>query len=178
MKDKKILFVLSGSIACFKACSLISALVKSGAQVQPCATKNALNFIGQATLEGLTHRKLYFDMFTSDTYLKHIELNKWADITLLCPASANIINKTAAGIADDFVSTLLAAHDYKKPFFIAPAMNVNLYRNPATLKNVQTLEDRGVIFIGPQKGQLACGDCDEGRMEEPEKILAFLKERL
>ena len=175
MKNKKILFILSGSIACFKACALISCLVKEGADVQTCATQNALKFIGEATLEGLTRKKVFYEMFESGSYLKHIELNKWADITLLCPATANIINKTAAGIADDFASSLLAAHDYKKPLVIAPAMNVNLYLNPATQESIAKLKQRGIIFTGPQQGHLACGDNDIGRMSEPQSILEALK---
>ena len=178
MKGKKILFILSGSIACFKACEVVSALIKNGAEVQTCATKNVLNFIGEATLEGLTHKKVYHEMFESGSYLKHIELNSWAELTLLCPATANIINKTAAGIADDFASTLLAANDYKKPFLIAPAMNVNLYLNPATAESIEKLKKRGVVFIGPETGLLACGVKAIGKMSEPAEILKAVKEIL
>jgi phosphopantothenoylcysteine decarboxylase/phosphopantothenate--cysteine ligase len=176
---KNILFILSGSIACYKACDLISLLVKEGNSVKTACTKNALNFIGAATLEGLSGKSVYCDSFAKkDDKIEHISLSKWADITLLAPATANIINKMAAGVADDCASTLFLAHDFRKPFFIAPAMNQNMYLHPATQAAMTKLTEWGVKILPTEKGRQACGDIGEGRMLEPRRIYEILLEYL
>lgn len=170
MKKNKILFQLTGSIACYKACSVISKLVQNGFEVQTVCTSNALKFIGKSTLEGLTHRPVYVDMFEEKFALEHIELTKWLDLAIICPASANIINKLASGIADDYVSTIFLAFDFSKPYLIAPAMNKNMLEHPATQKSIKTLESWGVKVLKTGSGFLACGDKGEGRLLEPEII--------
>ncbi|MDR0646165.1 MAG: flavoprotein [Elusimicrobiota bacterium] len=176
---KNVLFMLSGSIACYKACNLISRLVKEGHSVKTACTKNALNFIGAPTLAGLSGKSVYYDAFAQkDDKIEHISLSKWADIAVLAPATANIINKMAAGIADDCVSTLFLSHDFKKPFFIAPAMNKNMYLHPATQAAMAKLKEWGVRVLPAEKGRQACGDNGEGRMLEPRQIYEFLLEYL
>ena len=177
MTNKNILFLLSGSIACFKACEVISALVKRSCQVQTAVTQNALKFIGVATLQGLTNRSVYTDMFgPRQQGTEHIHLNQWADITVVCPASANVIGKMANGIADDEVSTLLLSHDFQKPCLLVPAMNTNMYHHPATQQSLEKLKSWGVHVMACRRGRLACGVEGEGRMPEPADVLAAIEE--
>ena len=169
--SKNILFILSGSIACFKACNLISQFVKEGHKVKTACSKNALQFIGLATLEGLSRASVYHDMFASrEAGTEHISLSQWADITLLCPASGDVINKMAAGIGDDCATTLFLSHDFKKPFIVAPAMNQNIYTHPATRASLQKLAGWGVEVLPTAEGSQACGDIGPGRMLEPADI--------
>lgn len=170
-KSQRILFCLTGSIACFKACSLISKLVQKGFEVQCVATDSALKFVGEATLEGLTGKPVFKNAYEPGKMMDHIHLNKWADLTLLCPASANMINKLAAGLGDDVVSTLLLAHDFEKPLWVVPAMNKNMYSHPATKKSLDTLKSWGVRLIDTDHGHQACGDVGFGRMRDTEDIL-------
>jgi phosphopantothenoylcysteine decarboxylase / phosphopantothenate---cysteine ligase len=123
MYPSKILFKLSGSIACYKACNLISKWVKEGHEVQTVATEAALKFVGASTLEGLSGKPVFHDLYESGKQMAHINLVKWADVTVLCPGTANTINKFAQGLGDDLISSLFLAHDFNKPYFIAPAMN-------------------------------------------------------
>ena len=172
MPNKHILFLLSGSVACFKACEVISALVAQGHEVQTAVTPQALQFIGEATLQGLTHRPVYKDMFAPrQSGTEHISLTTWADVTVLCPATANILGKMAAGIGDDCVSTLFLAHSFSKPFLVAPAMNTAMYQHPATQSAMAKLQKWGVQFIACGTGRLACGVQGEGRLAEPTTIL-------
>ena len=170
-KPQHILFCLSGSIACFKACALISKLVQKGFVVQCAATDSALRFVGEATLEGLTGRVVFKNTYEAGKMMDHIHLNKWADLTILCPATANTINKLAAGIGDDVVSTLLLAHDFQKPLWITPAMNQSMYNHPATKKSLETLKAWGAKILDADNGPQACGDVGPGRMREPADIL-------
>lgn len=179
MSGKNILFMMSASVACFKACAVVSALVKKGHQVQTALTPNALQFIGPATLQGLTGKAVYYDMFAPrQSGTEHISLSKWADCTVLCPASADVINKMACGVADDCVTTLFLAHDFAKPFLIAPAMNSRMFLHPATQKSLQTLRSWGVQLIEPAQGHLACGDEGPGRLAEPQTVLSKIEELL
>ncbi|MCK9211489.1 MAG: phosphopantothenoylcysteine decarboxylase, partial [Ignavibacteriaceae bacterium] len=123
MSNYKILFKITGSIAAYKSAYLISILVQNGFEVKVVATDYALKFIGKATLEGLTGNKVFTDSFEEGEMMSHINLNKWADLTIICPATANTINKLAAGIADNLLTSLFLAHDRNKPYLIAPAMN-------------------------------------------------------
>ncbi|MBE2216419.1 MAG: bifunctional phosphopantothenoylcysteine decarboxylase/phosphopantothenate--cysteine ligase CoaBC [Opitutaceae bacterium] len=174
----KILFELTGSIAAWKACAVISRLVQDGHEVQTIATAAALQFIGPATLEGLTGRRVRSDMWDRGTAMDHINLVKWADVVVVCPATANTINKLAAGLADDLVGALFLAHDWKKPFLLAPAMNPAMWAHPATRAGVEKLRGWGVKILPVARGRLACGDEGEGRMIEPEEILAAIRESL
>jgi len=174
MLTSKILFQLSGSIACFKACSVISSLMKSGHEVEVVATRSALKFVGEATLEGLTGRPVHTETFESGRYMSHIHLARWADVIVLCPASANTLNKFASGIGDDLVTTLFLAHDFSKPYLIAPAMNQSMYAHPATQASIKKLSEWGATVLGTGTGALACGEQGEGRMLEPEQILSAI----
>lgn len=175
MSKSKILFQLSGSIACFKACQVLSSLVKEGHEVEVVATRSALNFVGTATLEGLTGRKVHSEVFENGGHMNHIRLVRWADLILLCPATANTLNKLASGIGDDLVSTLFLAHDFKKPYLIAPAMNVSMFHHPTTQASIAKLREWGITVLESGNGPLACGESGEGRMLEPEDILREIK---
>jgi len=178
MLKNKILFKLTGSIACYKACYVISKLVQNNFEVKTVCTPSALQFIGRATLEGLTHNPVYADMFENKTALKHIDLIKWADLAIVCPATANVINKFARGIADDCVTTLFLANNFKKPYLITPAMNVNMWQHPATQASLKTLEKWGIKILPTEKGTLACGDKGAGRLLDPDKIYEKIRQEL
>lgn len=175
MSHSKILFILSGSIAAFKAAQVISRLVQDGNEVQTVATPSALKFIGAATLEGLTGKPVLTDLWENGRAMDHIHLSRWADFGVLCPASANTIAKFASGYGDDLVSTLFLAWPAGKPFHIFPAMNVEMLANPATQTNMGLLASRGCVVHGTGAGTLACGEEGAGRLLEPEKILELLR---
>ena len=174
----KILFELTGSIAAWKACAVISRLVQDGHAVQAIASSAALQFIGPATLEGLTGRPVRSGLWDQGTAMDHINLVKWADLVIVCPATANTINRLAAGLADDLVGALFLAHDWSKPFLVAPAMNPAMWAHPATRAGVEKLRGWGVTFLPVARGRLACGDEGEGRMIEPDEILAGIRAAL
>ncbi|HJL79067.1 MAG TPA: bifunctional phosphopantothenoylcysteine decarboxylase/phosphopantothenate--cysteine ligase CoaBC [Candidatus Marinimicrobia bacterium] len=178
MSNNKILLKISGSIAAYKIGVLISKLIQNGFEVQTVATKSALQFIGPATLEGLTGKPVYSDMFESGQMMDHINLAKWADITLLAPATANTINRLAAGMGDSLVTALFLAHDWTKPYLIAPAMNTKMLRHPATKCSFKTLRRWGVHVLSTASGSLACGDSGDGKMLEPEIIYKKLINQL
>ena len=178
LRSKKVLFGLTGSIACYKACNVISKLVQAGCEVKTVCTPNALKFIGKSTLEGLTHNPVYTDTFEDRSALEHIELTKWMDLAIVCPATANVMNKMAAGVADDFLTTLFLAWDQKKPWLAAPAMNRNMWDHPATRRSAKTLAEWGVRLLGPAKGRQACGDVGEGRLLEPGEIYLEIRKYL
>ena len=173
---RRILFKLSGSIAAYKACHLLSRLVQAGFDVQPVCTPSALEFIGPATLNGLTGKAVLTNTFEAGRAMDHINLAKWADLTILCPATANQINKLAAGIGDDIVSTLFLAHDFQKPYWIVPAMNEKMWSHPATQASVAKILTWGVRVVDPAVGHQACGDFGAGRMIEPEILESLIKE--
>ena len=174
MINKNIVLCVTGGIAAYKACVLASSLVKEGANVKVAMTENATRFVAPLTFETLTKNEVVSDTFdrTTPFNVKHVSLAKFADLIIVAPATANIIGKYANGIADDFVSTFLLAATV--PVFIAPAMNTAMYDNPAVQKNISVLKERGVRFIEPGTGMLACGDIGKGRMSEPENIIAFI----
>src|SRR3978361_932872 len=132
MSGSNILFIVTGSIAGFKACEAISQLVQRGHRVRTVATKAALQFVGPATLEGLTGSPVLTDLFAPGAALEHINLTRWADAVIVCPATANTINRFAGGLCDDLAGSLFLAHDRSKPFLIAPAMNPAMWSHPAT----------------------------------------------
>lgn len=175
MSSSRILFQLSGSIACYKACHVISRLVQQGHEVQAVATGNALRFIGKATLEGLTGRPVFTDAYEEGRMMDHIHLAKWADLAVLCPASANTLNRLAAGLADDCVGSLFLAYDLKKPYVVFPAMNQEMYRHPATQAALAKLQTWGVRVQETEEGHQACGDVGPGRLLEPERIIEKLQ---
>jgi Phosphopantothenoylcysteine synthetase/decarboxylase len=170
---KNVLFLLSGSIACYKACAVVSRLAQAGVTVQTGATAAALKFVGAATLEGLSGRAVFSEVFEQGRALDHIELARAADLAIVCPATANTLNKLAAGIGDDPVSTLFLAWELKaKPWLVAPAMNAMMWEHPATKASMDKLRSWGVRVIGPVDGPHACGEGGAGRLLEPEEIAA------
>jgi phosphopantothenoylcysteine decarboxylase len=168
-----VLFLLSGSIACYKACTVISRLAQAGVTVQTVATPAALRFVGTATLEGLSGRPVFTDVLEPGRALDHIELARAADLALVCPATANTINRLSAGLADDPVGTLFLAWEVKqKPWLIAPAMNAMMWQHPATTASLERLRSWGVRVLDPVDGPHACGEGGPGRLADPEQIAA------
>lgn len=173
MAPKNVLFLLSGSIACAKACGVISQLSKAGVTVQTAVTPAALQFVGKATLEGLSGRRVFDNLWQDGGALEHIDFARQADLALVCPATANTLNKLAAGIADDPVGTLFLAWELdKKPWWLAPAMNHRMWLHPATQASLGKLRGYGVRILEPAEGAHACGEDGPGRLPEPETIAA------
>lgn len=170
MSKFKILFQISGSIAAYKSAYLISKLVQNGFDVQTVVTSSALQFIGKATLEGLTSKPVLTDQFQNGEMMSHISLMKWADLIILAPASANTINKMANGIADNLVTSLFLAYNFDKPYLIAPAMNTNMFQHPSTLASIEKLSSWGIKILPTDSGYLACGDYGSGKLLEPDII--------
>ena len=169
LQGKRILLGVTGGIAAYKACELLRLLVKAGADVQVMMTKAAAQFVGPLTFETLSGKPVAEEMWDPKMRLPHISLRKDKDLIVIAPATANIMAKVANGIADDLVSSALLARNC--PLMLCPAMNVQMWRNPATARNVQTLKCDGVLFSGPEAGSQACGDVGEGRLREPAQIL-------
>jgi phosphopantothenoylcysteine decarboxylase/phosphopantothenate--cysteine ligase len=178
MSGSNILFVLSGSIACYKACDAISRLVQCGHRVRTVATEAAQRFVGVATLEGLTGEPVATDLFAAGGALDHLGLMRWADLTIVCPATAHTLNRAAAGLGDDLAGALLLAHDWKKPLLFAPAMNPAMWSHPATVASVERLRGWGARFVAVGAGRTACGDVGEGRLAEPAEIVAVIEAAL
>jgi phosphopantothenoylcysteine decarboxylase/phosphopantothenate--cysteine ligase len=173
MSRANVLFLLSGSIAAYKACTVISRLAQTGVTVQTVATPAALRFVGAATLEGLSGRPVFSNLWEEGRALDHIEHARAADLALLCPATANTINRLAAGLADDPVGALFLAWELKqKPWWIAPAMNHYMWQHPATTASLAKLRDWGVRVLDPVDGPHACGEDGAGRLMDPEAIAA------
>ncbi|MCH4084204.1 MAG: bifunctional phosphopantothenoylcysteine decarboxylase/phosphopantothenate--cysteine ligase CoaBC [Olsenella sp.] len=163
--------VVNGGIAAYKACEVLRGLQKAGCDVRVAMTEDATRFVGEATFRALTHHDVVTSLYgNASTDIPHIELADFADLVLVVPATGNFIAKMALGIANDAASTtLLAAHS---TVLVAPAMNVNMWRNPATQQNVRTLLSRGVEFVMPDSGELACGYVGEGKLASVEDIVA------
>ena len=169
LKDRRIVLGVTGGIAAYKACDLVSRLRKQGAQVRVVLTAHAAKFVPPLTFETLSGSPACVDTFAPRAEMEHIALSKWAELFLIAPATANMIAKLACGIADDLMSTTALAMTC--PVMVCPAMNANMYRHPATQANLKTLARRGVRLVGPASGHLACGDDDIGRMVEPAQIV-------
>jgi len=171
---KKIILGITGGIAAYKSLSLIRLFKKAGHEVRVVVTQNAFQFVTSLTIETLSQNTVYSDCFARNEphSVTHISHTDWADVLVVAPATANIIGKFANGIADDALSTLLLA--MQKPIFLAPAMNVNMYENEAVQRNIAQLKKQGYNIIEPTDGNLACGVCAKGRMEEPEKIFEII----
>jgi phosphopantothenoylcysteine decarboxylase/phosphopantothenate--cysteine ligase len=173
---KRVLFQLSGSIAAYKACHVISRLVQDGCEVQAAATRGALEFVGRATLEGLTGRPVFTDVYESGRMMDHIHLARWADVAILCPATAQTINRLATGTAEDPLGSLFLAWEIAgKPYFVAPAMNHQMLAHPATRASLGRLEEWGVRLLFGEEGHQACGEIGAGRLMEPDAILERLR---
>ncbi len=174
LNGKNILIGISGGIACYKVCDVVSRLKKLNSDVDVIMTKSAVEFVSPLTFQTLSQNFVYVDMFKEPkTFeVEHISLAKKADIVLIAPATGNIIGKIASGIADDMLTTVIMATRAKVIF--APAMNTNMYTNPIVQDNIKKLSEMGYEFIKPGKGRLACGDYGEGKMAEPEIIVDYI----
>ncbi|MCM3784222.1 bifunctional phosphopantothenoylcysteine decarboxylase/phosphopantothenate--cysteine ligase CoaBC [Neobacillus mesonae] len=175
LNGKKIVLGVSGGIAAYKAAALTSKLVQKGAEVHVIMTASAKEFITELTLQSLSRNPVYTDTFDERdaSVVSHIHLADTADLILIAPATANVIAKMAHGLADDMLTTTLLATT--APVMVAPAMNVHMYAHPAVVENMNTLYSRGVHFIEPGTGQLACGYVGKGRLEEPETIVSVVE---
>jgi len=174
LKGKTVVLGVTGSIAAYKAASLVSLLVKNHADVHVIMTKNALNFINPITFETLTKNKCLVDTFDRNFEFKveHVSLAKAADIFVIAPATANVIAKAVHGIADDMLTTTFLAA--KCPKLICPAMNTAMYENPVTQDNIRLCKKYGYKLVEPVEGLLACGDVGRGKMSEPEEIFEHI----
>lgn len=171
---KNLVLGVTGSIAAYKACEIVSRLVKEDINIDVIMTKNATNFVNPLTFQTLSSNVVNVDMFCDIKYweVNHISLAKKADILLIAPATANIIAKLANGIADDMLSSVALAT--KSQIIIAPAMNTNMYENPVNLENIEKLKKRNVLFIKPQSGILACKDIGKGKLANVDDIVEIV----
>lgn len=167
--EKTVLLCVTGCIAAYKSCEILRLLQKAGYRVKVLMTEHATQFVGPTTFRALTHEKVAIGLFDGpEDPIHHISLAQEADVVLVAPATANCIAKMAHGIADDLMSTTLLAT--KAPILIAPAMNSGMWSAAATQENVEVLKSRGVHFVQPESGYLACGDVGSGRLPTPEAI--------
>lgn len=175
LADKRILLVIGGGIAAFKSLDLIRRLRERGASVTPVLTKAGEQFVTPLSVSALSGSKLYRDLFdlTDEAEMGHIQLSRSADIIVVAPATADLMAKMAQGRADDLASTLLLATD--TPVLIAPAMNVRMWQHAATQRNISILHGDGIRFVGPNEGDMACGEFGPGRMAEPMEIVAAIE---
>ena len=170
MNGKRLLLIVSGGIAAYKSLELIRRLRERGVSVRCVLTQGGAQFVTPLSLSALSEDTVYGDLFslTDEAEMGHIQLSRDADLLVVAPASADILAKMAAGLADDLATTVLLATD--KPVLVAPAMNVRMWRHPATRANLALLEQRGVRRVGPNEGDMACGEFGPGRMAEPAEI--------
>jgi phosphopantothenoylcysteine decarboxylase/phosphopantothenate--cysteine ligase len=175
LRDKRILLIVAGGIAAFKCHDLIRKLRGQGAHVRCVLTEAGARFVTPLSLQALSEDKVYTDMFslTDESEMGHIQLSRDADLLVVAPATANILARMAAGLADDLAATVLLATD--KPVLVAPAMNVRMWTHAATQANVETLKKRGVTFVGPNDGAMACNEYGPGRMSEPAEIVTAIE---
>lgn len=178
LQGKKIVLGVSGGIAVYKAVELTRLLVKEGAQVYVVMTENAKRFVTPLTFEALSGRPVYHEIFGNEASasMEHIRAAENADLLIVAPATANSIGKMAHGLADDPLSTLFSA--FSGPVLVAPAMNDQMWGNPAVQDNIRTLKKRGVSIVDPEAGELACGTVGLGRLAEPERLLEAIRKRL
>ncbi len=171
---KSVLLIVTGGIAAYKALELIRLLRKQGMAVTCILTKAGAEFVTPLSLQALSEHTVYTDLWslTDESEMGHIQLSRAADLVVVAPASANIVAKMAAGLADDLASTVLLATD--KPVLIAPAMNVRMWSHPATVANLATLKSRGIHTVGPAVGVMACNEFGYGRLAEPSEIVAAI----
>lgn len=175
-KPRKILFKMSASIACYKACEVLSKLVQMGHEVRVAATPDVFQFVGKATLEGLVGSAVYSDMYADGEMMSHIHLNDWCDLTVLCPASANTMIKISLGLSDNIVTALALATDSSKPYLVFPAMNARMFESLPLQTAITNLTQAQKKIILGEPGHLACGHVGAGRLAEPEYILKVIEE--
>ncbi len=168
---KKILLVICGGISAYKSLELIRAFKKKGSKVKTILTKSAKEFVTPLSVASLSQEKVYDDLFNpeNEAEMDHITLSRWSDVIIVAPATANTISKLSAGSADDLASTVILASD--KDIFLSPAMNVRMWEHPSTKENLTKLKNFGYKIIGPEIGDMACGEFGEGKMTEPNEII-------
>ena len=168
---KKILLIICGGISAYKSLDLIRSLKKEGAEVKTILTKNAKEFVTPLSVASLSREKVYDDLFNpeNEAEMDHISLSRWSDLIIVAPTTANTLSKLSNGAADDLASTTILAAD--KDIFLVPAMNVRMWDHPLTKENFKKLKNCGYKFIGPEIGDMACGEYGEGKMTEPSEII-------
>ena len=173
--NKKILLIICGGISAYKSLEVIRLLKKRGAAVKTILTKSAKEFVTPLSVASLSQEKVYDDLFNAEneTEMDHISLSRWSDLILVAPATANTISKLSVGSSDDLASTVMLASD--KDIFLAPAMNVRMWEHPSTKENLNKLKKYGYKIIGPEIGDMACGEFGEGKMTEPHEIIRQLE---
>ncbi len=174
MQGKRILLIVGGGIAAYKACELVRLIRKAGGSVRCVLTAGGAQFVTPMTLAALSEQPVHTSLWDlkDEVEMGHIQLSREADLVVVCPATADLMAKMAAGIADDLATTLLLATD--KPVLAAPAMNVRMWQHEATRRNVARLRDDGVTVLEPDEGEMACGEYGPGRLPEPDAILAAI----
>lgn len=175
LESKRILLIIGGGIAAYKSLDLIRRLRERGAAVTPVLTRAAEEFVTPLSVSALAGEKCYRDLFdlTDEADMGHIQLSRVADLVVVAPATADLMAKMAQGLASDLASTLLLATD--TPVLVAPAMNVRMWEHPSTQRNIATLQADGIAFVGPNEGDMACGEFGPGRMSEPLEIVAAIE---
>ena len=175
LSQRKILLIICGGISAYKSLELIRLLKKQGAKIKTILTKSAKEFVTPLSIASLSQEKVYDDLFNTENeaQMDHISLSRWADIILVAPATANTISKLSTGSSDDLASTVILASD--KDIFLAPAMNVRMWEHPSTKQNLNKLRSYGYKMIGPEVGDMACGEFGEGKMTEPKDIFQTIE---
>ncbi len=170
LNNKKILFIICGGISAYKSLETIRLLKKNGAEIKTILTSSAKEFVTPLSVASLSQGKVYSDLFSleNETEMDHISLSRWADVVVVAPITANTISKLAQGTTDDLASTVILASN--KQIYLAPAMNVRMWEHKSTKINLKKLKEFGYKFIGPEIGDMACGEYGEGKMSEPLKI--------
>ncbi len=178
MAERRVLLIVGGGIAAYKALELVRLLRRNGVAVRTILTRSGAEFVTPLSLAALSENEVRQDLFslTDEQQMGHIELSRWADLVVVAPATAGLIARAASGAADDLASTALIATD--KPVLMAPAMNVRMWLHPGVVRNVEQLRRDGVHFVGPDEGAMVCGEWGPGRLAEPEAILAAILTRL
>ena len=171
LKDKKILLVICGGISAYKSLETIRILKKVGCELKTILTKSSKEFVTPLSITSLSQGKVYDDLFSieNESEMDHINLSRWADLILVVPATANTISKLAKGSSEDLASTVILASN--KPIFLVPAMNVRMWEHPSTKENLDILKNYSYKIIGPEIGEMACGEYGEGKMTEPVHIV-------
>ena len=175
LKNKKILIIIGGGIAAYKSLDLIRLLKKNNNEVKTILTKSGKEFVTPLSVSTLTKSKVFENIFDKDTEVEidHISLSRWADLIIVLPTTANFMTKLSLGKAEDLATTVILASN--KDILLVPAMNVRMWIHKATQHNVKILKDYGYLFVGPEKGEMACGEYGEGKMSSPRQIYSFIE---
>ncbi len=175
LKNKKILMIVGGGIAAYKSLDLARLLIKEKVEIKTILTKSGKEFVTPLSLTTITKSKIYENIFdkNSEAEIDHISLSRWADMIIVLPTTANFMSKLSVGKAEDLATTVLLASN--KDILLVPAMNVRMWLHKGTQKNLKILQDYGYLFLGPQKGEMACGEYGEGKMSSPRQIYTYLK---